>query len=50
MRVNSPCSTGLGASGQSPAAGLFGNGELNIFVNSPGPDPFDALGGGAGAA
>jgi hypothetical protein len=38
MRVNSPCSAFGAGSGQSPAAGLFGSGELNIRVNSPGPD------------
>lgn len=42
MRVNSPCSGCFCGSGQSPAIGLSGSGELNIFVNSPGPD---ALGG-----
>jgi hypothetical protein len=50
MRVNS-LSSALGAgSGQSPAAGLFGIGELNIRVNSPGPDTrADDEGGFAGA-
>ncbi len=48
MRVNSPCSAGFAGSGQSPAAGLLGNGELNMRVNSPGSDDRGGAAGGGG--
>ena len=41
--MNSPSSAFGADAGQSPSAGRFGSGELNILVNSPAPD---ARGGG----
>lgn len=50
---SSGCGFGAG-SGQSPATGRFGSGELNMRVNSPGPDAAgdlgDAGGGGSGGS